>query len=67
MTFFIFTEHLIFYIELTENWIHNRENVQNGVVFNMKVLGKKVATAAQGKGCTDESVKEMVQQHKMVR
>ncbi|XP_066933607.1 low density lipoprotein receptor adapter protein 1-like isoform X2 [Clytia hemisphaerica] len=51
--------------KLTDNWIHNRENVQNGVVFNMKVLGKKVATTAQGKGCTDDAVKEMVQQHKV--
>lgn len=50
--------------KLTEDWIHNRENVQNGVVFNLKVLGKRVATTAQGKGCTDNAVKEMVASHK---
>ena len=34
--------------------------------FRYQVLGKKIATSAQGKGCTDMAVQEMVQQHKTV-
>ncbi|XP_057306452.1 low density lipoprotein receptor adapter protein 1-like isoform X2 [Hydractinia symbiolongicarpus] len=48
----------------SDDWINNRENVQNGVTFNVKVLGKRPATHPQGKGCTDETVEELVQKYK---
>lgn len=32
----------------------------------LQILGKKSATAPQGKGCTDATVEELVQQHKSV-
>jgi len=49
--------------KLSDDWIHNRENVQNGVTFNVKVLGRRPAKDPKSENATDSVVEELVQLH----
>ncbi|XP_031556528.1 low density lipoprotein receptor adapter protein 1-B-like [Actinia tenebrosa] len=53
--------------ELREDWLHEPEPLLDGVPFYVKWLGSCQVFKAQGIGCTDEAVKQIVENTKKIK
>ncbi|XP_032239289.1 low density lipoprotein receptor adapter protein 1-A isoform X2 [Nematostella vectensis] len=53
--------------ELREDWLHQPEPLNDGVPFYVKWLGTRRVFDAKGSGCTDDTVREIVEEAKHLK